>query len=407
MTNSKHPLPEIPSLGDVTENPQHDVIKVKDVEYTRQEIIDDLVELSEEFPDRRMTRDFYRKNANIPETAWTGMFGTFAEFLRAAKLELSRYENRIRLRTAQHASMDHLRDLNVEKMNYGDRYNRDNTHRFKTVIAASDLHDRHCDPFYLRVLVDTVRMVEPEVICLGGDIFDVPEFGRYNVDPREWDTVGHIRDGLSIIGQLREAAPGAQIDLIEGNHENRLIRHIAESSGALRSLLSDLHGFTIEKLFKLDEYEVNYVSSADLTTFTQRQLKDEIAKNYKVYWRTVLAHHFPHGRNRGMPGFNGHHHQHHVYSEYSARMGSYEWHQLGAGHMREASYCDASKWSNGFMICNVDTHTESVVFDYTDVGSTFAVSGGTWYYREQDEYYPALSKELNFRATGEWSLPQG
>ncbi len=405
--NSKHSTPDIPSLGDTTEEKDYNSVKVRDVVYTRQDAIDDLLKLSEEFPDRRMTRDFYRKNADIPESAWTGLFGTFAEFVRAAGLEVSRYQNRVRLRTAQHASMDHLRDLNVEKQEYGDRYLRDDTSRFKTMIAASDLHDLYCDPFYLRVLVETVRMVDPHVICLAGDIFDVPEFGRYNVDPREWDTVGHIRGGLDIIAQLREAAPSAQIDLIEGNHENRLIRHIAETSGAMRALLNDLHGFTIEKLFKLDEYEVNYVSMADLTTFTQRQLKDEVAKNYKVYWKTVLAHHFPVGRSKGMPGFNGHHHQHHVFSEYTARMGSYEWHQLGGGHMRAANYCDASKWSNGFMICNVDTHTESVVFDYTDVGSTFSVSGGTWYYREEDEMYPALAKELNFRSSGEWQLPQG
>ena len=403
--NIKHPIPEIPSLGDTTEERDYDSIKIRDVVYTRQEAIDDLRNLAEEFPKRRMTRDFYRQRANIPESAWTGLFGTFAEFVRAAGLEVTKYQNRVRLYAAQHAAMDHLRQYNVEKQNYGDRYNRDSHGRFKTMVAASDLHDADCDQFYLRVLVETVKMVEPEIICLGGDIFDVPEFGKYNVDPREWDTVGHIRAGLDIIGQLREAAPGAQIDLIEGNHENRLIRHVAETSGALRALLSDLHGFTIEKLFKLDEYEVNYISSADLTTFTKRQLQDEIAKNYKVYWKTVLAHHFPHARDKGMPGFNGHHHQHQVFSEYTTRMGSYEWHQLGGGQRRAVGYTDASKWSNGFMICNVDTYTESVVFDYTDVGPTFAVSGGTWYYREEDEYYPALSKELNFRATGEWKLP--
>ena len=404
--NVKHPIPEIPSLADTSDaDPTHDVVTVNGIDYTSQEAIDDLRALSEEFPERRMTRDFYRRHANIPESAWTGLFGTFAEFIRAAGLELSRYENRIRLRTAQHASMDKLRDLNLEKRNYGNRYNREDRKRFKTMIGASDLHDMHCDPFYRRVLIETIRVVGPQIICLAGDIFDCPEFGKYNVDPREWDTAGHIQAGLDIIRDIREAAPDAQIDLIEGNHENRLIRHIAESSGALRALLSDLHGFTIAKLFKLDDYEVNYVSNADLTTFTKRQLQDEIAKNYKVYWRTVLAHHYPHGKNKGMPGFNGHHHQHKVISEYTARMGSYEWHQLGGGHIREATYCDASKWSNGFLICNVDTATESVVFDYTDVGSTFSISGGTWYYRQEDEFYPALSKELNFRQTGEWSYP--
>lgn len=405
MTNPKHPMPEIPSLREEYTG-ERDVVKVGDVEYTSDEAIEDLRQLAEEFPERRITRDFYRKHANIPETAWTGLFGTFAEFLRAARLEISRYENRTRLRAAQHASMDHLRELDQQRHSYGNKYNRDgHKRRIKTMIAASDLHDRWCDPFYLRVLVESCREIQPEIICLGGDLFDCPEFGKYNVDPREWDTVGGIEAGLEILRQLREAAPDAQIDLIEGNHEYRLLRHIAETSGAIRSLLCDLHGFTVPKLFKLDDYEVNYVAQGDLTTFTQRQLHDEINKSYKVYWRTVLAHHHPHGRKKGMPGFNGHHHSHHVFSEYNARMGAFEWHQLGGGQMREASYCDASKWTNGFMIVNVDTYTESVGFDYTDVCSTFAVSGGTFYYRQKHEYYPALLKELNFRATGEWKLP--
>lgn len=405
MSNRKHPIPDVPSLGEEFV-PRKDVVKVSDVEYTAEEATSDLQALSEEFPDRRMTRDFYRKHANIPESAWTGLFGTFAEFVRAAGLELSRYGNRVRLRTAQHASMDKIRDLNIEKRSYGSRYDREiHRGRLKVVLGASDLHDRFCDPFYLRTLVTAAEMIRPDVICLNGDIFDCPEFGKYNVDPRDWDTVGGIKAGLAIIEQLRNASPDSQIDLIEGNHENRLIRHLTDTSPAMQSLLCDLHDFSIGKLFKLDTYEVNYIAQADLTTFTKRQLKDEVAKNYKVYYNTLLAHHFPHARNKGMPGFNGHHHQHLVHSEYTARMGSYEWHQLGGGQMREASYCDASKWSNGFIISNIDTYTESVVFEYVDVGATLASIGGTYLEREKDEFYPALLKELNFRKTGDWKLP--
>ena len=95
-----------------------------------------------------------------------------------------------------------------------------------------------------------------------------------------------------------------------------------------------------------------------------------------------------------------HHHRHIVWTENNARFGSYEWHQLGAGHVRDAVYCDGTKWNNGFIIANVDTQTESVAFDYTYVGDTFAVSGGTWYYREPGEFYPALEKELDFRRNG-------
>ncbi len=400
IENIKHQRTAVPSLsgkpGDAN------VIKVSDISYSREEAINDLRSLGESFPERRITRDFYRHHANIPETAWTALFGTFAEFVRAAGMELSRYENKIRLRTAQHASNDHLREVNEERKSYGNLYQRDKKNRFKTMIACSDLHDVECDPFYLRVLTETIKTIDPNIVCIDGDLFDLAEFGKYSNDPREWDTVGRIKAGLGIISDIREAAPDAQIDLIEGNHEARLVKHLVENSGALTALLSDLHEFDLRKLLGLDKYEVNYIANADICTFTDAQLKKEMVKNYKVYWNTILAHHFPHGKQMALPGFNGHHHQHAVQTFHNTKMGSYEWHQMGGGHVREASYCDGSKWNNGFLIVNVDTFTESVVFDYVSVGSTFSVAGGTWFYRNEDEYYPALTKELQFRSRGQW-----
>lgn len=384
--NTKHMREDLPSLSGQEEP-----------EWSKDDCVDTIRELAEENPNRRVTRDFFRKNTDIPERVWTGYFGTFPEFLKGAGIQYDRYENRVRLRIGQHASVDEMREISEKRKSYGNNYVRENNKRFKTMVACADLHDKECDPFYLRVLEDTVRNVQPDVICIDGDLFDIPEFGKYTVDPREWDTVGRINAGLDIIGLLREAAPDAQMDLIEGNHEARLIKHVAESSPALRAILADMHGFDVAKLFGLDKFEVNYVAKGDLFTFTDHQMKKETYRNFKVYWDCLLAHHFTEGRKYGLPGFNGHHHKHIVWSEHNAKLGSYEWHQMGGGHMRDASYTDGMKWNNGFLIANVDTRYESVNFDYTYVGETMAVSGGTWYYRESDEFYPALQHEMQQR----------
>jgi hypothetical protein len=389
--NNKHQTTDIPSLG---------TYKVRDIEYTKDDCIEDLKDLASNFPDRRITRDFYRKNGNIPEIAWTNFFGTFQEFIRQSELDYTRFTNQIRLQTAKHASFDNLKDISELRKSYGSCYIRENKKRFKTLIACSDLHDINCDLFYLRVLFETIRIVEPDVVCINGDLFDLPEFSRHLVDPREWDTVGRLNYGLDIIKNMRESAPNAQIDLIEGNHEGRLVKHLMEVSPALRSLLGDFHGFDLRRMLKLDEYEVNYIANSDLHAFTNAQLRREMIKNYKLYWGCLLAHHFPIGRGKGVPGFHGHHHQHIVWTEHNAKMGSYEWHQMGCGHIRQASYCDGTKWNNGFLIANVDTQTQNVVFDYTSVGDTFSISGGTWYYREFNEFYPGLENEIEFRKYG-------
>jgi hypothetical protein len=104
------------------------------------------------------------------------------------------------------------------------------------------MHDKNIDKFYLDVLLDTLKRVQPDVIVLAGDIFDCPEFGKYNVDPRDWDVVGRIKFAHeNILAPMREICPTAQIDFIEGNHE--CVHHdteiLTESGWVLASNVND------------------------------------------------------------------------------------------------------------------------------------------------------------------------
>ncbi len=86
----------------------------------------------------------------------------------------------------------------------------------------------------------------------------------------------------------------------------------------------------------------------------------------------------------GLSGWCGHHHNHKMWSSYSPILGNIEFHQLGSGHVRDATFCQADKWSNGFLIAHVDTHKKRSVLDYITV-SDFAVIGGMRYRRTEDE----------------------
>lgn len=357
----------------------------KYVDWTPQQCIDELTRVQEGSPDREITRNYFRENSKISDAVWNQHFGTFDEFKRQAGVKLTRQQHAHERHIAHHASVDHYRKANIERQDWADKYVRENSNRFKTIITCSDLHDIEIDPFYLRVLIDTAKRIQPDVLCFVGDIFDLPEFGKYGVDPREWDVVGRIKFvHENIFKPLREACPNTQFDFVEGNHEARLIRQLADATPALRAVLADLHGMTVSKLLGLDEFQINYIAKADLAAWTKRELEKELASNYRVYWDSVLCHHFPHARNMGMPGVNGHHHRHVVWSEFNLTFGAYEWHQMGAGHKRAASYCEGEQWHNGFAIINVDTQTKATNFDYVPV-TDFAVSGGKWYHRETDE----------------------
>lgn len=367
------------------EQPLSETLIDKFKEATPQQCIDDLVRMVKAQPEMVISRNYYRVHGTYAESAWSQHFGTFLEFKRQAGVTLTRQQHQHERHIAKHASVDHYRKFNDERMSWGDKYIRTRSSRFKTVLVCSDLHDHEIDPFYLRVLLDTAKRAQPDVIVLNGDIFDLPEFGKYGVDPRDWDVTGRIRFVHErILKPLRDACPESQIDFIEGNHEARLLRQLADATPALRAVLSDLHGFTVSRLLGLDQFQINYIAKADLAAWTVREFSKEIGNNYKVYFDAVLTHHFPHGRNMGLPGVNGHHHTHVVWSAFSPIYGAYEWHQLGSGHRRSASYCEGEKWGNGFALVNVDTQTKATNFDYITV-TDFAVSGGHWYYREPSE----------------------
>ena len=185
--------------------------------WTEAELIHELRNLKLSNPSRHITRNFFRAETQIPDSAWSHIFGTFSEFIRQAGVALSRQQHGLERHIAKHRSVDHYRKAN-ERHNWGSDYARPSSSRFQTILACSDLHDIDCDPFYRRVLMDTIKRVQPDVINIVGDLFDLPEFGKYTTDPRHWDVVGRVEYGHGLLREMREASPNSQMDFEEGNH---------------------------------------------------------------------------------------------------------------------------------------------------------------------------------------------
>lgn len=354
-------------------------------DWDKNQCIEELRRLQKAHPDMFISRNWFRTHSRISESTWNRHFGTFTEFKRSAGVDQSRHAHKVEKQIAKHAGHDLIAEMTVEKRNYQGKYLKPHNGRFQTFMACSDVHDEHCDPFWKRVWLDAVKRVQPELIIFNGDIFDLAEFSKYEQDPREWDVTGKINLVLDFIRQTREAAPNAQLDFIEGNHEFRLFRHLAEATPALKTVLSDLHGFTIPKLLGLDEFEINFVGNADLKAWNEKDIRKEVNRNYKIYYDgAFLACHYPDRRNLGMAGIGGHHHKHEVWPIRNAWGIASEFHQMGAGHYRAASYCDGEIWNMGFMIGHVDTLTKCTNFEYIPV-SDHSVVGGEWYVRTDIE----------------------
>lgn len=332
-----------------------------------------------------VTRHSYREHGSYTTFEIEKHFGNFGEAKRQAGVGYTRMQSQLLNQTAKHVSFDEIRKLNVDRHDFGDKYLKPSGKRFQTIMVMSDLHDKDLDPFVRRVIVDTAKRAQPDIICLGGDIFDLPEFGKYTVDPRTWDVTGRIVAVHEFLEELREAAPDAQIDMIEGNHEFRLLRHLGEASPAIKSVLADIHGMTVSGLLGLDKYEVRYIARGDLKAFTKGDVRREIKKNYAVYFDTFLVDHFPQGIRRGLSGANGHHHKFEARSFYSELRGPCQWVQLGCGHRREAEYCDGHHWNMGFLMVHIDTQEHTCAMNYIPV-LNHAEVGGKFYLRGDSEF---------------------
>jgi hypothetical protein len=353
-------------------------------DFTAQDCIDELMRLVELNPNKVLSRNFVRVYSCMSESTWNRYFGTFHEFKRQAGVTLSRHQHRHEKDIAKHAAADTMRAMNEEKCRYEGKYAKPNGRRFKTALVGSDIHDKECDPFYRRVFVDAARRIVPDIIVLNGDIFDLPEFSKFTQDPRDWDLIGRISWVHDFLSALRENCPDCEIILVEGNHEFRLLRHLAEATPALRTLLSDLHGFTVSQLLGLDQFEVNLIARTDLAAWTERDIKKELQQNWVNLNDCVIGHHFPEGRQMGYPGWNGHHHRHIVWDGFNPKHGAYEWHQLGCGHRRDATFTNGEKWANGFLTAHLDTEKFGTQFDYTQI-LDHCVLGGEWYVRQPGE----------------------
>lgn len=353
-------------------------------DWSPQDCVDELRRVADFRPSKHISRNFFRQNGIISDGTWDRFFGTFEEFRRQAGLTLPRGAHRMELNISKAASKDRYRAMNEEKAGYEGKYLMPSGSRWQTVIGANDIHDIEVDKFWLRVFLNTIERVQPDKVVLNGDTFDLPEFGKYNVDPRTWDVVKRIKWVHTFLADIRKRAPNAEIVMVEGNHEFRLLRHLADQSPQMQVVLADLHGFTVPKLLGLDTYGVNYISRTDLCAEHIKDINKELARNFWVGYEAVLAHHFPEGERMGLPGWNGHHHRFLAKTHFNALRGSYQWFQYGAGHKRSATYTNGEAWSLGFGVSLVDTKTKAVMTEYVDIKDA-AMVGGKFFTRRASE----------------------
>lgn len=327
--------------------------KKYDPNATTEDCLSDLRRVQEEHPTTHITRQAYRKLGKYSDSTWDSRFGTFHEFRRQAGLELSRGQTKLERDIAKHSSLDVYRGFaEVEVLPWVGKYERTDTKKWQSGIIASDFHDKEVDPFVMGVLLETIKRVQPTIVCLAGDVYDNYEFSRFATDPRQHDTAGRmrfVRD--NILRPIREAAPSAQIDLLMGNHEHHLLRHMADRTPEMRTILSDFMGLSLSDIMGLSEFEINLVTKHDLAAFRSADIRSEIAKNRKTYFNCLTASHYPDPKfTLGTNWVSGHTHKPGMHSSSSELLGPLLGVVNGGMCKVDASYVEKNRDQNGFTI---------------------------------------------------------
>lgn len=374
---SKHTTAEEPLLSEVE--------KKYDPNATTEDLIADLRRVQEQKPDTYITRKVYRKLGRYSDSTWDSRFGTFHEFRRQARLELSRGQQALEKQIAKHASLDTRRGfMEVEVLPWSGKYEKDHTGRWQTMIVASDFHDKDTDPFALEVFLETCKRIAPSIICLAGDLYDNYEFSRFDKDPRGWDAAGRlgwVRDNL--LGPLRSSCPTAQIDLLAGNHEFHLLRHMSERTPEMRAILADFMGLTLADILGLKAFEINLICQHDLSAFKPSDIRNEIRKNRKTYFGCITVDHYPDPKfTFGTNWIAGHTHKPKMDTHCNEVLGSVWGVTNGCMARVDNSYTDRNRNQNGFTIVHVDTHTKAANVEPIVFSDGFVVVGGTRYIRK-------------------------
>jgi UDP-2,3-diacylglucosamine pyrophosphatase LpxH len=312
---------------------------------------------------------------------------------------LSRTQRHLEKHIAKHAALDESRmfyRLEVEpwvgKYAKYDQYQPDGS--MKKILFAADFHDIDSDLFCLEVFIDTCKVEQPDIISLVGDVFDMYEFSHFDRDPRKVNLrarIEFVRD--RIFKRLRKACPNAQIDLLIGNHEHRLLRHLASKSPDM-AFLMEIWGVGLAQLLGLDAFQINLVSKGNTTAFLVKEIKSEMAKNWKVYFNTIVANHTGY-EDFGMTTVSGHTHRPKMNTEVHLMKGPINMVTMGPMCKLDADYTETkTNWQNSFAIAYVDPVHERVQLNHVLFTEPFVNVNGRCYYRNMDNAEIRCSEQV-------------
>ena len=241
-----------------------------------------------------------------------------------------------------------------------------------TTVVANDFHVPFHNENGVEALFDFCEDFQPDQIFINGDFLDCFSVSDFPKRPGKPKLQAELDIGIRLLEDLNERCPDAEKWYLDGNHEQRLERLIANNNG-----LHNLHALKIENLLELDRLGYTYhrymdpVRVGNLTIVHGNSASKHSAYTAKKmlldygFQNVIVGHTHRLGRYF-QTGFNG-------------RKRAVE--NGGLFDKDQQDYCPIPNWQNGFCVAYQDKNDpEFLQIDLIEMSEDGAfIYNSEWY----------------------------
>jgi len=236
-----------------------------------------------------------------------------------------------------------------------------------TVAIVGDFHHPYQDNRVVAVVEDFLGTIQPDYLIYNGDVNDFYQVSVFAKDPTRLGSLQSDIDVTTNMFKRHDALlPNTKKIFVEGTHENRWFKYLQQQAPAV----SALHGNTISELYKLADFDIDYVpfERGVLINHIFLVLHGDIVSAHSSY--TAKRHYEKHG------GCGMCNHTHRGGSYYKRdRFGVWGWWENFCLCRLDPDWVQNPDWVQGFSLVHFDNKDRFWVEQIPIINSMFIYGG--------------------------------
>jgi len=211
-----------------------------------------------------------------------------------------------------------------------------------TAVVLQDTHNPFQDQRVLHEVELFLAELQPQLVLYPGDMGDFYGLSKFDKNPNRANNLqSDLNSTANLFKRHRDILPNARMIFEEGNHEDRLRRHLWSKDSAL----SSLDCMTVASLYKLKDSEVEHVEYEEgvLINGVFMVTHGDLIRAHSAYTAKGMS------DKHGGSGIHGHSHRLGSYYKRN-RFGIYGWWENGCLCNLDPDWITNPNWQQGFSV---------------------------------------------------------